>query len=87
MNERKLPYNFSLDPELVGIKPLINSPPNKPERNSETQLEKDESFEFESNPIWKTRKESFRAKEEYLSSINGSFRRLKGNEFGHRARY
>ncbi|CAJ2649169.1 RNA demethylase ALKBH9B-like [Trifolium pratense] len=29
MDERKLPYNFSPDPELVGIKPLINSPPIK----------------------------------------------------------
>ncbi|GAU41359.1 hypothetical protein TSUD_390460 [Trifolium subterraneum] len=29
MDERKLPYNFSPDPELVGIKPLIYSPPNK----------------------------------------------------------
>ncbi|MCI18511.1 RNA demethylase ALKBH5-like, partial [Trifolium medium] len=88
MDERKLPYNFSPDPELVGIKPLIiNSPRNKPERNSETQIEKDESFEFEYNPVWKNRKESFRVKEDYPPPINGSLRRMRGNEFGHRARY
>jgi hypothetical protein len=42
------------------------------------KLEKNDSFEFDSNPVWKTRKESFRAKEEYHSPINGNFRRLKG---------
>ncbi|PNX76467.1 RNA demethylase ALKBH5-like protein [Trifolium pratense] len=81
MDERKLPYNFSPDPELVGIKPLINSPPKKPERNSETQIEKDQSFDqFEYNPVWKTRKESLRVKDEYPLPINGSFRRMRGNE-------
>ncbi|CAJ2670060.1 unnamed protein product [Trifolium pratense] len=88
MDERKLPYNFSPDPELVGIKPLINSPPKKPERNSETQIEKDQSFDqFEYNPVWKTRKESLRVKDEYPLPINGSFRRMRGNEVRHRTRY
>ncbi|GAU41360.1 hypothetical protein TSUD_390470 [Trifolium subterraneum] len=88
MDERKLPYYFSPDPELMGIKPLINSPPNKLQRNSETQIEKDENFEFDYNPVWwKTRKESFRVEKEYPPPINGSFRRSKGNEFRHGARY
>ncbi|KAG5016089.1 hypothetical protein JHK85_022225 [Glycine max] len=29
MDESKLPYKFSPDPDLVGIKPLIISPLNK----------------------------------------------------------
>ncbi|KAJ1419964.1 Oxoglutarate/iron-dependent dioxygenase [Sesbania bispinosa] len=92
MDESKLPYKFSPDPELVGIKPLIISRLKKPVIQhgevwnlEETQQEKAQSVESDSSTVWKTRKILFPVKDEF-SPLNGSFRKLKVNKFGRRTR-
>ncbi|KAJ1435009.1 Oxoglutarate/iron-dependent dioxygenase [Sesbania bispinosa] len=92
MDENKLPYKFSPDPELAGIKPLIISRLKKPVIQhgevwnlEETQQEKAQSVESDSNTVWKTRKILFPVKDEF-SPLNGSFRKLKVNKFGRRTR-
>lgn len=80
MDDRKLPFKFSPDPDLVGIKPLILSPLNK-SGNLETQQQKAHSIESESGSVWKTRKELFHVEDEFPSP-NGNFRKLKVNKFG-----
>lgn len=96
MDERKLPYRFSPDPELVGIKPLFISPLDKPVMqhgefgNLETQQHKThESDESESDTVWKTRRELFHShvEEEFPPTINGTFRKLRVNKFRRRVRY
>jgi hypothetical protein len=77
MDERKLPYKYSPDPELVGIKSLSNSGLNKPDRNSETQVKKDGNVQSKPNPVLKTRRESIHIKDEYPLTFYGNFRKLK----------
>jgi len=78
MDERKLPYKYSPDPELVGIKSLSDSCLNKPDKNSETQVKKAGSVQSKPNPVLKTRHESsFHIKDEYPLTFYGNFRKLK----------
>lgn len=85
MDERKLPYKYPPDPELVGIKSLSDSHLNKPDRNSETQVKKAGSVQSKPNPVLKTRHESsFHIKDEYPQTFYGNFsnfRKLKDSEF------
>lgn len=83
MDERKLPYKYTPDPELVGIKPLnITSDINKQHKAQSAESES------ESNTVRNSRKEEmFRVKDEYPPPINGSYRNLEANQFGHRARH
>lgn len=87
MDDSKLPFKFSPDPDLVGIKPLILSPLNKlaiqhdKVGNLETQQQKAHTIESESGSVWKTRKELFHVEDEFPSP-NGNFRKLKVNKFG-----
>ncbi|KAK7412063.1 hypothetical protein VNO78_03509 [Psophocarpus tetragonolobus] len=62
MDESKLPYKFSPDPDLVGIKPLVISPLNESVKgqdevgNLHIQQLKADSVESESETVWNTRK-------------------------------
>jgi len=49
MDESKLPYKFSPDPDLVGIKPLIISPLNKGQDEVGNLDNKADSVESESD--------------------------------------
>jgi len=68
MKQSKLPYKFSPDPDLVGIKPFAFSSLNKSDkeqdevRNQNIQQHKAESVESESDKVWNTEKPSFRVK-------------------------
>jgi len=68
MKQSKLPYKFSPDPDLVGIKPLSFSSLNKSDkaqdedRNLNIQQNKAESVESESDVVCNTKKASFRVK-------------------------
>ncbi|KAK7331621.1 hypothetical protein VNO80_28358 [Phaseolus coccineus] len=68
MKQSKLPYKFSPDPDLVGIKPLAFSSLNKSDkaqdevRNLNIQQHKAESVESESDIVCNTEKASFRVK-------------------------
>ncbi|KAK7302423.1 hypothetical protein RJT34_13313 [Clitoria ternatea] len=86
MDESKLPYMFSPDPEMVGIKPLTISPQKEPQDevgNLECLQQKADSVESESDTVWKSRKALFQPKIEFHPR-NGSFRKMKYNKLGHR---
>lgn len=91
MDERKLPYKFSPDPELEGIKPIIISLINKPVKeqdevvNIDIQQHKVESVESESDTVWKTRKALFHVENE-SPPLSGSFKKIKVNKFRCRSR-
>ncbi|KAK7328276.1 hypothetical protein VNO77_22379 [Canavalia gladiata] len=83
MDESKLPYNFSTDHELVGIKPLIISAQDK-DGNLEIQQEKAESVESESDAVWKTGKALSHPQNEFRP-LNGNFRKMKVHKFRRRS--
>ena len=70
MQPNKLPYKFSPDTDLVGIKPLVFSSLNKSDKaqdevrnlNIQQQQHKADSVESESDKVWNTKKTSFRVK-------------------------
>lgn len=85
MGESKLPYKFSPDPELVGIKPLKELEGQHEVENLDFQQHKANSVESESNTVWNTRKTLFHSENEFPLH-NGSFRRMKINKFGRRSK-
>lgn len=76
MDEKKLPYKFSPDPGLVGIKPLFISSLKKA-HSAESESES------ESDSASKTRKELFHVEDE-VPPLNGSFGKFRVNKFRHR---
>lgn len=91
MDERKLPYKFSPDSELEGIKPLIISRLKKPVKeqdevgNLDIQQHKAESVESESDTSSEEEEGLFHVENE-SPPLNGSFRKTKVNKFGRRSR-
>ena len=92
MDESKLPYKFSPDPELEGIKPLIISRLNKRVKeqdavgNLDIQQHKDENVESESDNTSSEEEEGLFHVENESPPLNGSFRKPKVNKFGRRSR-
>ena len=88
MDDSKLPYKFSPDPDLVGIKPLILSPESKPAvrrdefGNSGIQQQKHKSNKSDS--ARKSTRFDLIPEEDEFPPLNGSFSKLKINQNGRR---